>query len=79
MEFIDLSSAKLSRDYASSVLLKSDFYRQVWKIISKKMFVYLKSFFLYKKREMTDVFEVAKGPYDMFGSRVWYMNLRESS
>lgn len=28
---------------------------------------------------MTDVFEVAKGPYDMFGSRVWYMNLRESN
>lgn len=26
---------------------------------------------------MTDVFETAKGPYDLFGSRVWYMNLRE--
>lgn len=26
---------------------------------------------------MTDVFETAKGPYELFGTRVWYMNLRE--
>ncbi|KAL4444811.1 hypothetical protein ABPG74_016019 [Tetrahymena malaccensis] len=31
-----------------------------------------------QKKEMTDVFETAKGAFDLFGSRVWYMNLRNS-
>ncbi|KAL4493645.1 hypothetical protein ABPG72_004138 [Tetrahymena utriculariae] len=31
-----------------------------------------------QKKEMTDVFETVKGAFDLFGSRVWYMNLRNA-
>jgi len=48
MEFIDLSSAKLNRDYASSMLLKSDFYRQVKGNFDFKVYVIDSIFVMYR-------------------------------